>query len=209
MADGDGLDDEESGPAPIKEPAIQVFDYEVSTPSPARNRSQRGQEQENKTKPAFIGRGPEIHVNTSTTLTPLQFLKLFFTEDVIAHFVTETNAYAASKGRQGWKELSPDELWTLFALYILMSTFQVPQRRNIWRKGGLWYNENVANYMTCRRFEGILACLHWGNTAAFTKQDKKAKKARDCFWVLDSLLTGLDERFRSHFIPGQERQEEI
>ena len=58
--------------------------------------------------------------------------------------------------------------------------------------------------MELRRFEAILACLHWTNTAAFSQEEKKERKKVDFFWPLASYLDSLASTSRQYYIPGQD-----
>ena len=158
-------------------------------------------------KPKFASKSPAANAPDDCEST-LDFFRLFYTDTMIEQFVLNTNAYARTTNHKSngvsWKDVTVSEIWVFFAIVMFMGTISVPQRRLLWDPKTRYFNNFVANNMSMRRFEGILACLHWENTAAFTKEQKAEKKAKDSFWPVATYLDGLATRYKQHFIPGQD-----
>jgi hypothetical protein len=137
----------------------------------------------------------------------LDFIGIFVDGIAMRTFVDATNAYAASINRnihsRGWSILSVNELWNFFAIVTFLGTMKVRERRALWAPSSAYYNAWVATTMTVGRFEDILYCLHWVNTAALSPAEKAARNREDPFWPIQGFVAHLRERFPLYFHPGQ------
>ena len=138
-------------------------------------------------RPIFTGNGPTVHIPDGV-VTVLDFISLFLDEVAMRTFVGETNAYAASIDRnvnsRRWPALSVNELWAFFAIVIFLGTMKVRERRTLWVPVSKYYNQWVASTMECGRFEDILFCLHWMNTAALTPNERRDRNRQDPFFCV-------------------------
>jgi hypothetical protein len=100
--------------------------------------------------------------------------------------------------------LSVNELWAFFAIVLFLGTMKVRDRRNLWSITSKYYNQWVASTMECGRFEDILFCLHWMNTAALTSEEKRDQHRQDPFFPVSGFLEHLRARFQLYFTPGQD-----
>lgn len=106
---------------------------------------------------------------TTPTLldTPaLEYLQLFFTDDVWELLVSETNRYAFQIDRTSptprhWEEVTIKEMKAFFGLVIIMGIIQLPRLEMFWQlKHPLLRCPCIAEVMTKTRFEQILRFLH-------------------------------------------------
>ena len=129
-------------------------------------------------KPLFQIDSPKHHVPDGCN-SVLDIICLFLDDETMETFVRETNSYAASTNRnvnsRGWQELTQDELWSFFAIVLFLGTLAVRERRLLWDPKSNHYNKWVAETMEVGRFEDILFCLHWTNSAGFSATEKKRK----------------------------------
>ena len=106
---------------------------------------------------------------TTPTLpdTPaLEYLQLFFTDNVWEHLVSETNRYAfqidkTSPTPRHWEEVTIKEMKAFFGLIIIMGIIQLPRLEMFWQLNHpLPRCPCIAEVMTKTRFEQILRFLH-------------------------------------------------
>jgi hypothetical protein len=122
----------------------------------------------------------------------------------MSSFVESTNSNGVHTYGNAWQQVSIDELWRFFAIVLFSGLNKVPQRRLLWGnpsdKFSSWF---VKALMSCKRFEDILRCLHWEDSALFSKEEINAKNKEDCFWRVQELEGLLSERFQHHYGCGQ------
>lgn len=155
-----------------------------------------------KTAYSLGKRGPVV--NESTTREPMDFLKLFWTDECMTQFVTNTNLYAQSTQEKDWIDVDINELWVFFAIVLFLGMNRVPARREIWNPKSLFCSRDVIKWMKLQRFEDILRNLHWENVTEFTSAEQKVKSKQDPFWKVATLADELASRFQSHFNCGQD-----
>jgi hypothetical protein len=171
-------------------------------------RSQSSSRAEAKVFPQFKGqhgqeRGP-INIPKGTD-TPLQFLQLFWDDEVVmATFVESTNSNGRHTFGEQWKDVDVDELWRFFAIIMFSGLNKVPQRRFMWGTASDKFSSNfVKSLMSCKRFEEILRCLHWEDSSMYTDEEIKELNKDDCFWRIVELEELLAERFQFYYECGQ------
>ena len=183
-------------------PGVETTDFVIPETQGARTRSANPEQVNNIEKPAFTGVGPKHHVPVEIVKS-LDFFRLYFDDEAMTTFVQETNNYAASVGRnvnsRGWSALTEEELWAFFAIVLFLGTLEVRYRRTLWDPKSKYYNKWIASTMECGRFEDILFCLHWVNTAELTREQKRARMREDPFWPISGLLTHLQSNFKRYF----------
>lgn len=95
---------------------------------------------------------------------PLLFFKLFFTDEVLAVLVANTNLYAASKGAglngRLWKDVTVPELKIWLGLVIYMSVFKIHRTSDYWSRMGDQPVNCIMRFMGLTRFEQIKRYLH-------------------------------------------------
>lgn len=189
------------------EAGIQVNDFDIGATPAVQTRSGNAAIAENIERPPFSGEGPQFHVD-GQTVEILDFIRLFLDDYAMHTFVEQTNSYARSVNRnvnsRGWPLLTADELWHFFSIVIFCGTISVRERRKFWDKNSKYYNNWIASTMECGRFEDILFCLHWVDTAQFSTEEKKQKNREDPFWPLTGFLEHLAKRFQACYTPGQD-----
>lgn len=103
-----------------------------------------------------ISRQPSAEAFLSET--PLDFLNLYWNENIISHIVTQSNIYAQQKNLT--LNLTTDELYVIFGAMLLSGYSKCPNKRMYWSSADdvpkLLYNSIRLN-----RFETILRNLHF------------------------------------------------
>lgn len=112
--------------------------------------------------------------------------------------VQETNRYARDRMYAKWVDIHGEgELWTFFAIVILMGIHRLPAISDYWSKDWLLGVTCVSKLMSSHRFWAIWSNLHVVNNAFLSPGDGVGRKLKP---VLDTL----SDTFLSHYDPGQE-----
>lgn len=131
-----------------------------------------------------------------TCKTPWDFLKLFYTDEVMDEFVKNTNAYEL-KDHPSWRQTDREEIWRLFGIFLYMGVVRQPTIDSYWtivtsEKGELFHRHLVANAMSRDRFYELALALHFVDTGASNK------KLED-FDLVDPFLRRLSESFKRYY----------
>lgn len=139
---------------------------------------------------------------------PIDFYKLFVTDDVIRHIVNETNIYAQQKlnlkrpkksKTKPWTPTDKKEIEKFFGIIIWMGLLKEPQLRDYWSTNYLFEN-NIKKNMTRNRFEQLLSMLHFNDNEAASK---KGDEEFDRLHKITPLLQKLIEKFQLITNPGK------
>jgi hypothetical protein len=131
-------------------------------------------------------------------LTVLSVFQLFWTEVVCAQFVDATNEYAHDTHKAEWVKLTVLEFYAFIGIILYMGIVKLPSRAMHWQNG-IFNQSYVATVMTRNRFDAIMSCWHWVNTAKFTEAERTTKNRQDGFWSVGGLLTILRGLFKQFY----------
>lgn len=127
----------------------------------------------------------ELHTNVRTScqynpvlsLTseshPLEFFKLFMSEDIVEFLVGETKKYALGKNCD--IALSFREFYVFLGILILSGYVPLPRRRMFWENDEDTHNILVTKSMRRNKFEEIFRFFHAADNNNLCKNDKLAK----------------------------------
>lgn len=128
---------------------------------------------------AFSCNSGPVH-NLSVGSSPLDFLKLFFTDQVMSCICTNTNKYAdfcAEKRGSEDKEWSPlqsnDELWAFFAVLLIMSINHLPRISDYWSNNPILGNNMIKKIMSRNRFLKLKHYFHLSDRKLEIKKMRK------------------------------------
>ena len=68
---------------------------------------------------------------------------------------------------------------------------------------GFFYRESVATLMSMHVFENIVRCLHYHNTAKYSKEEKLLKFKKNPFWQVLDFVEAMESQFKLMFELGQ------
>ena len=105
-------------------------------------------------------------------LTPLQYFKLFFTDEAIALITKQTNLYSVQKSCKSI-DVDENEIATFIGMNMLMGVVKLPSYKNYWSQK-LRY-PMIADAMPIKRFEKIKRYLHFSDNDKVDKTDKLGK----------------------------------
>ena len=128
---------------------------------------------------------------------------LFFCDEIMTTYVDATNGFARSTRRLDWRELTVAEFKTFIAVVIHFGMVKTPTRQDAWSFSKRYGNEFVKSMLSRSRFEAILRCLHYMNTAEFTPAEKKQMKKKDPFYSVKPFLDRLAQNFLQWYNPDQ------
>ena len=70
---------------------------------------------------------------------PLDFLQLFFTDEIIDNIVTESNLFYRQQGKviENWKDISREEMKAFLGIILAMGIIDLPKFHDYWSKTGI------------------------------------------------------------------------
>ncbi|TBU06827.1 transposase IS4 [Hamiltosporidium magnivora] len=149
--------------------------------------------------------GPQIPVDCTK---PLDFFKLFFTDELIEKIVTETNRYARNKITQkrlsirstwhSWVDVTVEEFQAFLGVVLNVGTITLANIQEYWTQN---FNAKIpffGNILRRERFLQIFWMLH------LNKNNPNDKSLRARTQQVRDYLDFLDERFKEHFFTSRE-----
>lgn len=124
----------------------------------------------------------------------VELFELFIDEDIIDHFVRESNRYATFINC-GNPDITANEVKCFIGILILSGYNVLPNRRLYWDSHGDTKNELVGNAMRRNRFEQILRFLHCSDN---TQMDPRNK-----MWKIQPLVDKVKKKCSENFVPEQ------
>jgi hypothetical protein len=139
--------------------------------------------------PQNVGDGPH---------TVLSMFLLFWCTLVCQTFIDATNAYARDTQKLGWEELTLPEFYAFIGIILFMGVVKLPSRAMHWQNG-IFNQSYVTTVMPRNRFDSIIACWHWVNTAPFTDAERGAKNRQNSFWSIIGVVDILRTLFKKYY----------
>lgn len=149
--------------------------------------------------------GPQV---SSDIKEPLDFFKLFFTDQLINEIVYETNNYATRKleGKtlssysiwRTWHDVTIEEFWAFIALIINMGTMPLANLQEYWSKNNVSYIPFYSNTFTRDRFSQIFWMLHLKIISTQNTNPRTRLQLVSCF------LDYINSKFLNYFTPGEQ-----
>lgn len=130
--------------------------------------------------------------------SPLFYFKQFFTDAVWQLIVDETNRYAIQQKSNNWSEVTIEEMQAFAGMVILMGVNNLPVIDLYWSTNPLFYNQIIANVMTCKRFKKILENIHLNDNE---KMPKRGDVDFDKLYKIRPFLNQMSSNFVDSAIP--------
>ena len=122
---------------------------------------------------------PRLNIPETAT-TPLDFFHLFLTLEMLRHFKSETNRYAASEIRRKvspgpnsvfrqWKTVTLNEMRGFFTILIHMMLVKTPTVADYWSTTSILAGKFAAAIMSRNRFQAILSFFHVSDNSSFIR----------------------------------------
>lgn len=118
---------------------------------------------------------------------PIDFLKLFLTEDLLKIMMDQTNLYSAQKNKL--INMTMNEMYVFIGGLLLSGYAKYPQKRMFWSSSPDVPNI-LQNSIRLNRFEQILRNFHLNDNTQIDRNDRLFK--------LRPMITHLKEAFRLH-----------
>nr|XP_006812366.1 PREDICTED: piggyBac transposable element-derived protein 4-like [Saccoglossus kowalevskii] len=138
---------------------------------------------------------------------PLDFFKLYFTDDFLDLLVGETNKYARHRqevtGRvdRHWYEMDRDEMSAYFGVIILMRIHPLPEVPDYWSSDDRLQVPGVAKVMPRNRFIKNSQYLHLSD---FVSEPNRTDPNRDRLYKVRPIIDLVRKTFPEHFYPFKE-----
>ncbi|XP_051971544.1 piggyBac transposable element-derived protein 2-like [Xyrauchen texanus] len=128
-------------------------------------------------------------------MSPLQYFKQFFSEDILEVIVEQSNLYGIQRDANNLLNLTIKELEQFLGIVVYMSLFGLPGTRMFWNKA--CRVSQVADTMTLNRWEAIKKHLHFNNN------EERQEDNNDPLHKIRPLVTHLTSKLTS--IPMSEK----
>ena len=130
----------------------------------------------------------------------------YFTEDVWALLVTETNRYAQQNlsekpSARVWTEVSVEEMKAFIGLLITMGIVKLPRFTMYWQKSSCFISTGgIFDVMSKTRFQGIFRFLHLADSS---QEIPQGEPGHDRLYKVRKLLDILTTQFESSYTPSE------
>lgn len=138
---------------------------------------------------------------------PVEFFKLYFTEELVDEIVSETNIYATNKLRtktlsqnsiwHSWRDTNTEEFWAFIGVILNMGTIVLPNLQDYWSTRDNTKIPFFSNVFTRKRFHQLFWMLHLKTV------DQQRRDIRTRIQRVSNFLEYLNAKFAEYFIPGQ------
>ncbi|CAI6348589.1 unnamed protein product [Macrosiphum euphorbiae] len=139
--------------------------------------------------------GPKVPVDINS---PIDIFKLFFDDDILYTFKTQSELYAAQCNQQFVTSI--EELQAFFGCLIIMGFHKLPTIRSYWSTDANFQVPRISSIMSLKRFLSILRFLHLNNNLTMPK---RGHVNYDKLYKVRPLINKLNEKFFSNFNPSR------
>ena len=146
-----------------------------------------------------------------TGKTPVEFVQLFLTDDILDRIVKETNKYASdyidktdlsphSRARS-WKPCTRKELKKFLAITIAMSIDSKPRIEDYWSTSWPFSTKAFSSIMSRNKFQLLLQFLHLNDAKGYIK---RGEQGYDPLYKIRPLMECLIKSFKSMYRLGKQ-----
>ena len=146
--------------------------------------------------------GPTFDVS----LSPSAVFKQFFTDDICAHIVEQSNFYAhqvlGSDKYSKWNPITVEELRAYFGFRICMGIVHLPAMRHYWSCKHLLHQPAIADRISRDRFFDISRFLHFANN---TTLPARGEPGHDRLGKVRPILEAIQQQLLANYCPNREQ----
>lgn len=157
--------------------------------------------------PEFTG-NPGLQLPVPDNARPIDFFKMYFTEEMIELLVEETNRFAKqyldsqqlkAKSRSlQWKEVNSSEMKVFMAIIFAMGLVQKQDLQEYWSTNEILSTPFFSKTMTRDRFLLIMKFLHFNNN---TNHVPRGENGYDPLFKIRPFYECFKERLRTVYLP--------
>ncbi|XP_033326115.2 piggyBac transposable element-derived protein 4 [Megalopta genalis] len=139
---------------------------------------------------------------------PIDFFKLFFTDELVEKIIRETNNYAKKKleGKtlstnsiwRSWRDVENVEFWAFIAVVINMGTMPLANLQEYWSRNNVSYIPFYSETFTRDRFSQIFWMLRLTTIPTRSANPRTRLQRVSCF------LDYINSKFLDYFMPGEQ-----
>lgn len=111
----------------------------------------------------------EFYTQQEHVLTPVEYFKRFFSDDLFEVIVEQTNLYSVTKSGRSIN-LTVNELQDFLSIELWMGVAKLPAYTDYW--SNLMSYEKVSNIMPLNKYQKILKNLHFNNNDEYNEDDQ-------------------------------------
>jgi hypothetical protein len=102
---------------------------------------------------------PKFQLPSNVDVTVAALSELYLTDSLLKTIADNTDAYAASKGRN-IRTVSKAEVLRLFAIILYMGVVRLPAKEDYWKKTGMWPIHKPCQHILAKCFKEIFNNIH-------------------------------------------------
>uniref|UniRef100_A0A3B3Z7Y4 PiggyBac transposable element-derived protein domain-containing protein n=1 Tax=Periophthalmus magnuspinnatus TaxID=409849 RepID=A0A3B3Z7Y4_9GOBI len=145
--------------------------------------------------------GPQLSVTSQ--YSPLELFQLFFSFDVIASLVRNTNAYG-KRDNANFAAVTPKDMFSYIALVLYMGMVPLKTLLDYWKSTRLYTLPFPSNTMNRQRFNDISRCLHMNHPDVEAANElKKGTEDYDKLCKVRPLYEQILQACQSYYHPKQ------
>ncbi|KAA8585675.1 hypothetical protein FQN60_004369, partial [Etheostoma spectabile] len=153
-------------------------------------------------------RKPGHQLDPTSTYTPLDIFKLFFSDTVAITLCNNTNTNAEKNISRGskysWKPFSVEEFFKFLGLTFYFALVRLTNIRDYWRKNTIFSQQFPATVMSRDRYQVISWNIHMSDPHEDVHNDKKkGTPAYDRLFGVKPLLDDLRQACKAFYHPRQ------
>lgn len=149
--------------------------------------------------PFHFNRTPGMTCEVADKNSPLSYFSLFFTDDLMAMILQQTNKYAAENppavSTAEFQDITVNELWCFLGLFIVIGIIPKPSIGDYWTTEFFTQTPAFHHIMPRKRFTDIAKNLH------FVDNHDPAAREAGKLWKVCPLLEYIGQRFKEVYIP--------
>ncbi len=156
-----------------------------------------------------------VRENLKASNKPIDYLDLFFDEEVFQLLVESTNRNAMEKAannsrKRKWENVSLGEMYNFLGIIILMGIWRAPAYKDYWETDEYHPSYPFASKMSLFRFEQIKRYFHVEKRANEQDQEQEQQNSSDgsrdgtrkWYYKVEWLFANLKQKFKHVVIPG-------
>ena len=130
--------------------------------------------------------------------TPIEFLKLILTDELIELIVTETNVYAIENGCNF--KVTKEEVLAFLGLNIAMGIVGLPELEDYWTREPLLHVPWFPSVMSSKKFKAISRFLHFTDNSSSLPRNHPDY---DKLWKVRPVIDVIQSQSRKLHVPGE------
>ncbi|KAM8732760.1 piggyBac transposable element-derived protein 4-like [Acanthopagrus schlegelii] len=148
-------------------------------------------------------RKPGVKLSSEDGRSPLDFFKLFFSDDAVETLCRNTNKQAA-RSTASWTDVGVAEFYSYIGLILYLSTVRLKNTAAFWRENSIFTIPFPSQVMSRDRYEALSRNVHMSDPDEDTINDTKTGTSqRDRLFRVKPLMETIQKACRPFYHPSR------